>query len=143
MRQSSRILAVTLVAAGVVVGAGCGPDPNSPRQLAAGQRRPLRDVPVPEDFRRADARSVGYADNEMRLACLVYRGKATVYEVSQFYKREMPASHGWTADSEALAGGVMEFRFRKAQARAVIRVRQDGGNAEVTIILAEIGPQGP
>jgi hypothetical protein len=134
--RERKMLVAGLALACASMGAACGP---GPMKLAPSTEPPMPDVPVPEGFKRIEKASLAYIEGGQRLACLAYKGKATVQAVSDFYREQMGQTHGWSRGPASLGNGGMVRVFEKGSALAVVRIKKDGGNAIVTILLSDPG----
>lgn len=94
-----------------------------PAPVLAAKRRPeIPDVPVPEGFKLDESRSRNYDTGVARFVDHLYRGSKHKWDVTRFYRDQMPVSR-WTYVNYVFAQGMYTLEFEKGSERCVVSVR--------------------
>lgn len=97
----------------------------------------FNDVPVPHGFKYNRDLSFVYTGKAMRSASLLYTGQQKVYEVVDFFERNMPAL-GWTRHSVERKDFVSKMRFVKGYDECNITILSRN---DTTDLMVDIGPK--
>ena len=131
------ILAGLALAGLLVLVLGCGPQKEPAAASAPSLNPRLADVPVPAGFKFKANQSSDRTTGEIRIVRHQYEGDATLRQVAEFYKREMPGL-GWTLKEENLTGGRQRLLFEKSNETCHISVWDDWG----TKLFIQVYPKG-
>ncbi len=130
---------VAVIAAAAMAG-GCKDKNETPVSLAPRAVPFLSGVPVPEGFKIHDRRTNASESGGIRYAWHEYTGFADRYEVSVFYKENMPKT-GWTLVSLTDIKGRISIRFESRNEECTLTIEGgDWGILQQTTIQAIIKP---
>ena len=115
--------------------------------LAAAETLRFDDIPVPAVLEYNRERSFAFENDEMRIACLVYEGKAELAEVVQFMLEKLPGD-GWQLGNVLERGDTtLMFTEKSRGEQLTVTVAQSGRNVSLTsrgvtleILLTPAGP---
>ncbi len=130
-------LAALALAGAVVLALGCNPEQQRLDEAGPAAGSHVADVPVPAGFRFNAKESYDRSTGGFRLVSHLYEGGAKVRDVTEFYRRAMPAA-GWETVQESFEYGKQRMVFRKGEETAYVSVWDDWG----TKVLIQIFPTG-
>jgi len=115
--------------------------------LAAAETFRFDDIPVPAVLQYNRERSFAFENDEMRIAYLVYEGKAELAEVVQFMLEKLPGD-GWQLGNVLERGDTtLMFTEKSRGEQLTVTVAQSGRNVALTsrgvtleILLTPAGP---
>ena len=131
------VLAALAIVGLLVMALGCGEKREAAATTAPAVNPRLRDVPVPAGFKFKTGQSSDRAVGGFRLVRHLYEGGATVRQVSEFYRRNMPVL-GWRMIEENFVSGRRRLLYDKGNDTCHISVWDDWG----TKVLIQVLPQG-
>ncbi len=121
----------------VLMALGCGEEAARPAAAAPAVNPRLPDVPVPAGFKFQADQSTERRVRGFRFVRHYYKGKASVREVTQFYRDIMPRA-GWRSVEESLVSGRRRLLFEKGNETCHISIWDDWG----TRLLIQVLPSG-
>lgn len=130
------VLAALAILGLMVMAMGCGEKREVAATTAPAVNPRLRDVPVPAGFKFKTDQSSDRAVGGFRFVRHMYEGGATVRQVSDFYRRNMPLL-GWRTLEESFVSGRRRLLFDKGNDTCHISVWDDWG----TKVLIQVLPR--
>jgi len=131
------VLAALALVGLLVMALGCGEKREVAATTAPAVNPRLRDVPVPAGFTFKAGQSSDRAVGGFRFVRHLYEGGATVRQVSEFYRRNMPPL-GWRMLEENFVSGRRRLLYDKGNDTCHISVWDDWG----TKVLIQVLPRG-
>lgn len=110
----------------------------SSQSLAVQSMLKFSDLPVPSGFKMLEKDSYSFESSAMRVGLLRYQGKATLDQVVNFYKEQMPM-YNW-ALLNITQYGYCIMNFDREQESCIINVYPKGSTS---IISLAFGPKSP
>ena len=113
-------------------------DPSVPKRLAPSPIPYFGDVPVPAGFTRENDRSIDVVSGSVRMVRHVYRGKAQLLALRDFFSEQMPVG-GWREVSRQFEEGLFTLRFEKEGESCEVKFLRRSGwspGIELTIVVA-------
>ncbi len=117
------ITCLSLLAAGCTL-SGCAwfsAESNPGAELGAVAKPPVADLPVPSGFEMEEGRSRSFDSGVARLVDHFYRGSASKFAVSRFYKKAMVARK-WRFVSEFFSLGEQTLQFARPGEECRVRI---------------------
>ena len=130
------VLAALAILGLMVMAMGCGEKREVAATTAPAVNPRLKDVPVPAGFKFKTDQSSDRAVGGFRFVRHLYEGGATVRQVSEFYRRNMPVL-GWRSLEASLVSGRQRLLFDKGNDTCHISVWDDWG----TKVLIQVLPR--
>lgn len=93
----------------------------------------FQDVPVPANFKLQAQGSYSFQSSGLRVAVLKYKGRASLDQVVNFYKEQMPM-HNWTLLNTMEYGDCL-MNFDQDEESCIITVSPKGSNSIISISL--------
>ncbi|HUU93888.1 MAG TPA: hypothetical protein VM238_22065 [Phycisphaerae bacterium] len=131
------VLAALAIVGLLVMALGCGEKREAAATTAPAVNPRLQDVPVPAGFKFNTDQSSDRAVGGFRFVRHLYEGGATVRQVSEFYRRNMPPL-GWQMLEENFVSGRRRLLYDKGNDTCHISVWDDWG----TKVLIQVLPRG-
>jgi hypothetical protein len=110
--------------------------PSTSLGLANNQR--FRDVPLPVGAKEDPRRNYVYESEMLQVGRLVYKTKASVNDLTNFYLKECPAAD-WKL-KHALQTDGTELTFLKPGKRLVVTIRPEGAFASHRVLFLNLTP---
>lgn len=137
-RVTGRVLAVSMLLACLLAASCSGfrseKQGSQRKELVTAEQLRFSDLPIPQGFRLRSSRSWDYEREGFRLCSHLYEGRASMAEVTDFFKNQMPVS-SWRLTSEYLDSGVKVMNFNKANETCVIRIAARGRKIRLWVRL--------
>ena len=117
---------------------GCASPSGSAQSLQAQSILKFSDLPAPLGFKILATDSYSFETSGMRVGLLRYRGKATLDQVVNFYKEQMPM-YNWTLLNITEYGDCM-MNFEREAESCIVNIVPKG---DKMIINISVGPKSP
>lgn len=92
--------------------------------LLSAVKRRFEDVPLPVGAKEEPEQTYVYQTDSVQVGRMVYRSKASVNELAQFFIKECPTT-GWTLETVLQADGT-ELIFKRPGSRLRVSIRELG-----------------
>jgi hypothetical protein len=141
MNKGVLLFGVTVFLAAGILGCAVLPAKNqgaSAQSLQAQSSLKFSDLPAPLKFKMLAKDSYSFESAGMRVGLLRYQGKATLDQVVNFYKEQMPM-YNWTLLNITEYGDCI-MNFEREGESCIVSIVPKGGQAVISICL---GPKSP
>jgi len=127
------LLVITLICIGIANSSGCATT-SAPEVLEPVASR-FTGIPVPSNFKSLPQSTYSLESSSfgVRLGTVRYQGRATLDQVINFYKEQMP-KQGWTLANSIEYGNVM-LNFSRQNEVCLINLSGSGSSVTITISL--------
>ncbi len=101
-------------------------------------RAQFEDIPVPPGFEYVTRgnRSFSYADGGVRVGRFLYWGRASIDEVSEFYRRTLPLrAYGWELLDETPTSGGNELNWKKGSQNCNVALTRESNATYIGVTI--------
>ncbi len=133
MRRGILLLAVICFCLTGMIGCASLSNGSDPQPLQAQSLLKFSDLPIPAGFKMLVKDSYSFESSGMRSGLLRYRGKASIDQVVNFYKEQMPM-YNWTLLNITQYGDCI-MNFEREQESCIISITPKGNSSIISIVM--------
>jgi len=129
------ILYSTILGALILTLSGCASlsNKNDLSPLKSQVLLKFQDVPIPANFKLQQQGSYSFESSGLRAAVLKYKGQASLEQIVNFYKEQMPM-HNWVLLNTMEYGDCL-MNFDRDEESCIISISSKGNNSIISISL--------
>jgi len=136
MKRAVLVLGITCFLLTGIIGCASLSSKSTPQSLQVQAMLKFPDLPIPAGFKFLAKDSYSFENSGIRAGLLRYQGKATLDQVVNFYKEQMPM-YNWTLLNITEYGDCI-MNFEQEQESCIVSIMPKGSSC---IVSLAIGPK--